>query len=194
MNVLSNYWTVGNKQGQVFSAPAAAYVPTTDSGYQAFLAANLKPSSILCDGELADVLLKAGAPRNIVAAAGATSLGNLSPSAAALVLLAIGVVVTSAATPALNGVYGADAASQQDIAAEAQYIAAFGTYSGGQTQLSWLDVIGAAHLFPADLATTKTFMAFARGVADYRTKLSLAAASAPAGQTPSWPSAALAIP
>ena len=188
------YWSAGNKKGLVFSSAAAAWIAPTDSTYQAWLAAGNAATTVLCDGELADVLLKLGMPNTMVAAAGDTSLGNLTPDDIVAVKMACGIIVTSTATPALDGTYEVDDDAQADLAAEAQYVSTFKAYSGGQTTLAWSDIAGAAHAFPADIGAAGTFMAFAKAVADYRTQVSLAAMAIAGGGSPTWPSAAITIP
>lgn len=74
------YWQVRNKPGQVFSSAGAAYVdPTSDADYLAWTAQLYLPSNILCDGELAYVLLTAELPEATVLACGATDYGGLTP-------------------------------------------------------------------------------------------------------------------
>src|SRR5262252_4816420 len=54
------YWVVGNHSGVVYSSKDAAYVPTTDTNYTNWTAVGNTATNILSDGELADVLAKAG--------------------------------------------------------------------------------------------------------------------------------------
>ena len=94
--------------------------------------------------------------------------------------LAAGVAVSSTATPALDGVYAIDAATQAKVQAVALYIQVNGRFPAGVSALPWPDAGGTPHTFP----TTAAFQAFATALGDYVTALSL-------GQSPAQP---VAIP
>jgi len=79
-NPRDSYWLPQNKGGQVFGSARGGYVTVEDGDYVAWLARGRQPTPILCDGELADVLLKPGLPPAVVTAAGAQSWGNLDPA------------------------------------------------------------------------------------------------------------------
>lgn len=83
------------------------------------------------------------------------------PNVAATVLLAGGIAITSTGTPALNGTYAIDPASQAKITAEQLYIATTGKFTNGQTTKAWADIAGALHTFP----TPAEFTAFAEAIA-----------------------------
>lgn len=100
------YWLVGNRPGVVFSAMASGYVALTDAGYKSWAArGNVAPTNVpLYDGELADVLLRAGCPAVLVEAAGITDFGTcgsgLTLADATAVLTAIGYDVGNKAVVA----------------------------------------------------------------------------------------------
>lgn len=74
------YWLTGNTGAQVFSSAVGIWLDPGDAGYNTWLAQGYLPSRCACDGELADVLLKAGLPDATVLACGAKSYGILGPS------------------------------------------------------------------------------------------------------------------
>jgi hypothetical protein len=84
--------------------------------------------------------------------------------------------LVSTSTPALNGAYAVDSATQQRAAAVSLYIQVNGKFPAAQTALSWPDASGAPHVFP----TTAEFQAFATALADFVAALDL-------GQTPAQP-------
>jgi hypothetical protein len=107
-------------------------------------------------------------------------------AAAYSTLLAGGLTVTSTSTPALNGVYPIDAASQVTISTEAQFISTFSEFTnGGTVNLSWQLQTGAMVTFP----TTAAFMSFAKAAAQV-----VAAAKLAAAQGAAMPSASVTIP
>lgn len=206
------YWSVGNRPDLVFSSSRGAYVAATDADYLqwrktepyvsqtsdtdeetgeltvTFAESQRSATVILCDGELVDVLAKNGLPAATVIAAGATSLGGLAPADAVAVMTAMGCSVSSTSTPALDGVYAADLATQQAITSEALYVQVTGSNGGtakftnGQQTRGWPDATGAIHVF-----TTAQFIPFAEAVAQYVDGLNTAAATLLAGGTPAWP-------
>jgi hypothetical protein len=100
--------------------------------------------------------------------------------------IAGGLTVTSAGTPALNGVYAIDAQTQTDISTEAQFVSTFSEFTNGTaTNLSWPLASGTLVTFP----TTAAFMSFAKVAAQ-----TVAAAKLAAAQGASLPSAAVSIP
>jgi hypothetical protein len=86
------------------------------------------------------------------------------------------VSVVSTGTPALNGDYGIDPATQQKAMGIALYISVNGRFPAGQTTLPWPDVNGTPHVFE----TTAQFQSFATAIGDYVTALAL-------GQSPTQP-------
>lgn len=94
----------------------------------------------------------------------------------AATLIQNGLTITSAGTPALDGVYVvADNVpfGRQDIANEAQFVAAFGEFTNGGTTLAWPLANGAMVTFPS----TAEFMAFAKAVAQFRAAVQAAVVS-----------------
>jgi hypothetical protein len=81
----------------------------------------------------------------------------------AQVALGAGVAVTSTGTPALNGTYPIDPLTQGRIASVSTYILVNGKFPGSATTYAWVDVAGAAHVFPS----TAAFQAFATAIADH---------------------------
>ncbi len=77
--------------------------------------------------------------------------------------------LTSTGTPALNGTYAVDPASQMKIMATSQSISVNGKFYGGTTAYPWLDASGATHTFPS----VAEFQAFASAVAGYVAALDL---------------------
>jgi hypothetical protein len=70
--------------------------------------------------------------------------------------LAGGVIVASTLNPSLDGTYGCDAMSQQQVTGVVTYILLNGNFPGGQSTMPWHDMANNAHLFP-DVATFKSF-------------------------------------
>jgi len=52
------YWTVGGSTAQVWSSAAAAYVPASDAGYQAWLATGGVATALRFEDELVEVLTR----------------------------------------------------------------------------------------------------------------------------------------
>ena len=159
------YWLVGNKTGEVFSSALPGYIATSDSTYQAWLAAGNNPSKILSDGELADVLVKASVPNSVVAAAGVSSFGNLTSNDMRGVILKLGVALSSTGTPALDAIYEVDGPEWEDMKNEAQYISTYSSFSGGLSTLVWK-----ARSTNVTFSTTAQFLAVVKGLADYLSK------------------------
>jgi hypothetical protein len=176
------------------SSATWSYIVSDASTYQAWLAAGNLPTTILCDGELANVLLDIGAPSGAAIAAGATSLGGLTPVDKIAVVTVMGCAITSTATPALNGTYAIDPPSQQAITSEVLYVQVTASqgaakFTNGQTTKGWPDATGAPHTF-----TTAQFVAFAEGVGDVcRRPSGWGPAALAAGQQPTWPASPVAI-
>ncbi|MDA8049953.1 MAG: hypothetical protein M0002_08105 [Rhodospirillales bacterium] len=117
-------------------------------------------------------------------AAPAPPVPTLAQQAAAA--LGRGVAVTSSGTPALDGTYAIDAASQAKIQAVSLFIVVNGKFPSAVASYPWLDTAGAAHLFP----TTAEFQAFATAIADYVAALDMIIATG-SGTLPGEP---VAIP
>lgn len=177
------YWVVSNRPGVVFSSAAAGYVATTNAAYTSWQASGGFPTNILSDGELSDVLTKAGQSPSVVAAAGWTSMGNVAPQDAGTALMAAGFQLTSTGTPALNGIYAIDKQSQQLLTSEVLMVQTAGKFSNGSTTRSWSDAAGTQHTF-----TITQFIAFAEAVASYVDGIYAGVSAIVANQTPTWPS------
>ena len=68
-----------------------------------------------------------------------------TPAQGANAMLAQGCQIVSTGTPALNGTYALDPATQSRIQAEIISILVNGTFTNGGTTIAWPDVSGAAH-------------------------------------------------
>ena len=124
-NVANWYWAVAGSTTQVWSSQRMEYVATTDATYSAWLAQGNAPTRISSAASLAAVMSSQFAP----------------------VVLAVGVQVTSTATPALNGTYALDQVSQNQITAIAAGIAAGKGLPGAGTTFNWPDASGTPHAF-----------------------------------------------
>ena len=95
-----------------------------------------------------------------------------TPAQLANTAMGAGLAITSTGTPALNGTYAIDNASQGKIAAISAY-SCQRQVPGGVAFVPWIDFNGTAHTFP----TTASFQAFATAVADYVAVLDVIIAS-----------------
>jgi hypothetical protein len=99
---------------------------------------------------------------------------TLAQQAAALI--ANGLTITSAGTPALDGVYTMQSGvpfGQEDIATEAQFISTYSEFTNGATtNLTWPLLSGASVTFP----TTAEFLAFAKSAGQFVAAVKLAVA------------------
>jgi hypothetical protein len=184
IDLTNNYWLAGNRPGVVFGSAAGSWVAPTDATYQAWLAAGRLPSRVLTDGELADVLFKAGLPVVTVAAVGLTSLGNVPAEDVLALKLAVGLAVTSAGAPAISGTYAADAQSQSRLQGLLLGFSLRGTFPGGGASFPYPDVAGATHVM-----TQPQMQAVGAAIEDYVAALTAAAAT----PEPAWPPATAAI-
>lgn len=75
----------------------------------------------------------------------------------AAAMLAGGVTITSASTPALNGTYSCDPDTQSHIQAEMLCVQVAGVFADGASTVTWPDAAGALHTFQ----TPASFQAFA---------------------------------
>lgn len=106
-----------------------------------------------------------------------------TPAQQAFATLAAGWQVQSTSTPAINGTYAVDPASQQKIAAISLYIQVNGKFPAGQTTYAYPDVIGAFHTFPS----TAMFQEFATAMGDFVALLDMYAVGAPGVTIPTEP-------
>lgn len=99
-----------------------------------------------------------------------------------------GIAIVSTATPALNGTYGVDSASQQFISGTAAGIAARNRVPGGGATFGYGDITGAPHNFAAS-----DFLNFADAVEDYIYAIYAAARTIQAGGSATFPTASATI-
>lgn len=185
------YWQIPGLAGEVFSSAARALVSTGDSGYVAWVTAGNQPTRIAQGlvgattsqgfADLFDVLMAQAPEVAGAVAAGWIAAGYLSAAQQAALVEASGVAVISTQTPALDGTYMIDPASQHRIAAISLYIQVNSRFPAGLTSFSWFDAAGVPHSFP----TTAEFQSFATALADFVAALDLAAAGA--GSVPPQP-------
>lgn len=112
----------------------------------------------------------------------------ISASKMAADAIAAGLIVTSAANPALNGTYGLDQKSQNNVSATTTYILLNNSFPGGNSTMQWIDQNNVAHLWP----NVAEFKAFATAYANYVAAVSLYAASN--GASGAIPSNQVSIP
>ncbi|HZT90244.1 MAG TPA: hypothetical protein VFA12_20055 [Stellaceae bacterium] len=186
---LSWYWLVGNKSDLVFSSAGPGYVALTDAGYEAWLAAGNLPSRIATDGELADVLAKAGATAAAIQAAGWTGWGEVSIADQYAVLKAAGCRISSTATPSLDAAYAIDDASIGKITAIAAGIGNGKGLPGGGSTFNLYDASGAAHAIG-----NADFLNLAAALETYVYDLIQAQASMLGGHGGTWPTQPVTIP
>jgi hypothetical protein len=161
------YWFVGGDTTHVYSSATDTTVPATDDAYLAWVASGGITTPIDTLSNLMDVL----------EAAGVSAYDRL---------IAGGLTLTSATTPAVDGVYALDAATQTNITTVASYINAYGEFPSGQTiNFPWPLQTGATVLWP----TTAAFTAFAKSVGQV---VALAKLAPALGQP--MPSTTVAIP
>lgn len=192
------YWVVENRSApaNVFALSRAAYIANNDPTYVSWLATknptehhgNYRPTMIVSDGELAQVLFVAGCPNvTITAAAGSTpNWGSLTSALIAPVLLTLGLNVTSTGSPTLNGVYSCSSEVTQAITSIATYIQGNGKFPGGQSTFSWPDAAGNPHVF----SSTVEFLDFSTAVGNYAIEVTVAATQ----PSPTWPANTVTIP
>ena len=188
------YWLAANRPGVVFSSAAPGWIAPSDATYTAWLAAGNAPTqavqggvNVLTDGEIADVLVKAGVPNAAVMACGVTSFGNVPVDSASKIVQAIGVAVTSTGTPASDATYEISGSQWQDMRDEAQYVQTYGAFSGGLTTLTWIARSGVV-----SFASTAAFLAVVKGLADYLTPWKVYFATGMSGTMPPLGTAAIA--
>jgi hypothetical protein len=102
--------------------------------------------------------------------------------------IAQGITVTSASTPAVNGVYALDSVSTAQIFQIGLFAAQFAVFPSGQTQQAYPDASGTPHVFPVPV-----FVSFLRAVAPLVSDLETQAGIMAQGGTPSWPAQSAAI-
>lgn len=83
--------------------------------------------------------------------------------------IAAGCAIIFTETPALDGTYPIDPATQVDVQAVALYIVRNGRFPAGQSSLPVPDIEGVPHVFPS----TDLYEAYATALGDYVTALKL---------------------
>jgi hypothetical protein len=124
---------------------------------------------------------------NIIAAfnpAGPLVTGEATFEAA----LATGLTLTWSASTALNDTYPIDTATQVRMVAERLAVSINGNFTNGTTTLQWFGLTGTLHTM--SLAQANVFV---KAVWAYLTALFIARAQAASGNTPTWPSATVAV-
>lgn len=107
-----------------------------------------------------------------------------SPAKLAGVAIAAGIEITSTSTPALNGTYPLDPASQANINAVITYILLNGTFPNNAATLNWYDISGTSHTFPS----IAEFKAFSTATANYvTTVIEYGASGGTSGSLPALP-------
>ncbi len=112
-----------------------------------------------------------------------------TPEQAYATALAAGLTITSASTPALNGVYSIGPVAQLNITSIASSIGAGQGFPNGGTIIQWLDAQSVAHEM-----TPTQFLAFADAVRNYVYQLQLTASTLVSGGAATWPAATATIP
>ncbi|WP_345815247.1 hypothetical protein AAGS40_23160 [Paraburkholderia sp. PREW-6R] len=87
----------------------------------------------------------------------------LTPEQQYAAAISAGLSVRSSSVPALEGTYGVSAEDVSNIAAEAQFISTYSEFTNGQSSFAWPDAGGDLRTF----TSTASFMAFAKGAAQY---------------------------
>jgi hypothetical protein len=155
------YWLVANRtDSPVYSSALAAYLPEDDSTYTAWLAEGNNASAILCDGELADVLTKAGLEGAVVLNTTPTEWGACQPADITAAMQAAGVKLTSAAKPALDAHYQLSGPFDA-MGRTATYVNAYGQLPNNQP-LTW-----PAYDKSVTLDTAADFNEVYQGLQDY---------------------------
>jgi hypothetical protein len=106
---------------------------------------------------------------------------TIPPTTQAQNAISAGLTVTSTSTPAIDGTFPVDQATQTKISSVETFIERNGVFPGSAgTSLAWFDITGTPHVFPS----TTVFSAFATAVANYVADLDLYGASAPGATLP----------
>lgn len=103
--------------------------------------------------------------------------------------IAAGVIITSTATPSLNGIYAIDPVTQIKLNSGITYIMVTGAFPPASAlSMPWYDTDGAAHIF----TKVSDFKNFATALADFIAHVDIYASSG--GLTGSIPSDTITIP
>jgi hypothetical protein len=159
------YWVCSNHPDSVFSSAKPGWISPSDSTYSDWLERGNRPTGgdYLRDGELADVLFKAKLPSDVIAAVEFEDFGEfLSKDERRSIIQAIGVSLTSTATPSVNAVYEVSGQVWQDMRDEALYIQTFGAFPDNASNITW-----PARDKEVTFSSTDDFMKVTRALADY---------------------------
>ena len=139
---------------------------------------------------LGDLFFCSDTPAAVVTAVEAVYAAHnpsvIPPQMQAATAFAAGLTVSSTGTPAINGTYALDAATQFEINSVQLFVQVNGDFPGGTGTYPWFDTSGAAHIFPG----IAVFKDWATAIANYVAALKLYAAGAPGA---SFPAAAATI-
>lgn len=160
------YWIVAGSTSQVWNSAAVEYVAVNDQTYVAWLSSGGMPTKIANATELVQVLLQQWAP----------------------LVQASGLQVSSIGTPALNGTYAIDSASQAQITSLSTGIAAGKPLPGGGSTFNYPDITGGQHAFNAT-----NFLDFAASIEGYIYNFNQALIASVNGTPTALPSTTLTI-
>ena len=110
-------------------------------------------------------------------------VSDLPPDGQFAAVIAAGLAMTCASTPAVNGTYGVSDRDLSAIMAEAQFIGLYQEFTNGGQTFAWPDLGGPLHVFP----DTVTFMLFAKAAAQYVSACRQTAAALRAGRPATFP-------
>jgi hypothetical protein len=161
------YWQVAGNSTQVWSSARLAYVPASDSIYEAWLAAGNQPTNIVSAPDLLGVMQQQAVPRFQVS----------------------GVAIISTSTPSLSGTYAIDPASLANLTALSTGIAAGKPLPGGGTTFNYADIAGVQRAF-----TAASFLNLAAAIETYVYDFDQALAALIASQSATMPAPSLTIP
>ena len=102
--------------------------------------------------------------------------------------MSAGLIITSTGTPELNGTYGLDSNSQQNVIGTVTAILLTGNFPNGQSTMPWIDQNQQPHMWPS----TAEFKIFATAFSTFVSNVALYAASN--GASGSIPSNEVTIP
>jgi hypothetical protein len=161
------YWIVAGGTAQIWSSAALAYVPSSDPGYQAWLAQGNLPSRIGSTGELLQVTLAQVVPN----------------------IFAQGVAVQSSGTPSLNAIYAIIPSALDALTSLSTGIAAGKPLPGGGSTFNYPDATGSPHAL-----TSTNLLNLAAAIESYVYNYQQSLGALLVGTAASLPTQPLAIP
>jgi hypothetical protein len=174
------YWVVEGMDGVVYSSARQAYVPITDIVYVVWLNNGTNAPTYAKSQDALVTVFNDGYP------AGWPMTPQQAAAAAYGTFISSGIAITSASTPAINGTYPIDVASQGNLMTEAQFISAFSEFTNGQTSgLQWWLQNGTPVTFP----NVAVFMTVAKAIGQQ-----VSAAKVAAATNQEMPSSQLSVP